>query len=143
MVVLTGNMLSWMEPAELYGETLLRFEILAARSDDPTIAGCVEKMRDIRTIRIIRQMTSNRAIPNMAPAEAPIMIPTDISDPVTGIPDEEINPTPPVLIDLLVPENKTRDNINLTTTRESSCCDDQYVARSLHNYSTVKNYLYT
>ena len=44
---------------------------------------------------------------------------------------------------LLVPENKTRDNINLTTTRESSCCDDQYVARSLHNYSTVKNYLYT
>ena len=36
MVMLSDNTLSWREPAELYGETLLRFEILAARSDEPS-----------------------------------------------------------------------------------------------------------
>ena len=49
------------------------------------------------TMRIIRQTTSNRAIPNMAPAEAPIIMPTDISVPVIGIPDATMTPSPPVL----------------------------------------------
>ena len=38
MVTLIGNTLSWQAPADLYGETLLRFEILAARSNDSTRA---------------------------------------------------------------------------------------------------------
>ena len=55
-------------------------------------------------MRIIRQMTSNRAIPNMhnmAPAEAPIMMPTDTDisavRPVIGIPDATMTPSPPVV----------------------------------------------
>ena len=48
------------------------------------------------TMRIIRPTTSNRAI-HMAPAEAPIIMPTDISVPVIGIPDATMIPSPPVL----------------------------------------------
>ena len=47
------------------------------------------------------QMTSNRAILNMAPAEAPIMMPTDADisavRPVIEIPDATMTPSPPVL----------------------------------------------
>ena len=56
------------------------------------------------TMKIIRQTTSNRAIPNMhnimAPVEAPTMIPTDTdisAVPVIGIPDATMTPSPPVL----------------------------------------------
>ena len=38
MVTLIGNTLSWQEPVDLYGETLLRFEILAAQSDNSSRA---------------------------------------------------------------------------------------------------------
>ena len=49
-------MLSWMEPAELYGETLLRFEILAARSDDPTIADVIRTINPPATSFSIEEL---------------------------------------------------------------------------------------
>ena len=49
MVMLSDNTLSWREPAELYGETLLRFEILAARSDDPSKAEIIHTIDPLTT----------------------------------------------------------------------------------------------